>query len=229
MIALKKYKIPVFLFVLLAMSSCFRYSIEENRYHIVKESYPKFDSIILNKVYICQNYRDQRSGLFKPTGGFNEDYNTDSIYTLLNLSFTRSNVNLIEAEDFEILCDRSHYWRQSPYYYFLTLKNIKDEEMFAVNESNLNYPEMVAFVQVTTNDYHSPGNGYKRAYFIYLVVLIFHDEEIIYKTFNMLSSPSLDTDYPGITLEELNNVEQKHWDKLVYKTMKRYTKRKKHN
>lgn len=213
----------ILLYFMINITSCafFPYRSFEKSLQIVDNIIPYMDTLLLSDIIICKNHREGWKYTNKK-----QEINHDSVLTIFKRSLNKLPVYINYSDSVRFHCDKDFHHN-----YELKVSKIENEKIIELMRNKNDQYVFIPYIYLDDWDataflFNRRGmiNGEKyRAHFLSLIVIIGYRDEIIYLKHYFYDGKNADID--EIFPNPPNPIAQKHWDKLVAKTMKDYIKR----
>jgi hypothetical protein len=188
----------------------------------VKEHYSSKDTLYIGNILLCSHYQ---KGLF--TEMMNEPINQDSIFNIFLSSLEKLSLPIKLEDNITFYCDSSLNKHK-----VLKIGNIDSNLIYSLVKYEPDKVSLIPYLRIFIRDQNiftiSPFTGFhgggipERDSFVGMVIFLVKNEEIIYSRMWVFTARTVDIDAGE---EPENTIEQKHWDKLVYKVMRNYKRR----
>jgi hypothetical protein len=209
-------------FIILTISfSCTNYATRQVKHQKIHGDYFLEDTIHISNIILCSSYQ-------KGTKGNLEQYSVDndSVFSIFSKSLRKLSLNIEIDTEISFYCDVFlHFYNKHLY-----MSEINEEVILKLASKRPNRISMVPFIYLHQNDYNyvvvtaSGGgdSGNTRAYRAGIALFLVKQDQIIYsRMFNFYARNG--DFYPDGSVDP-STIEQKHWDKLVERTMLDYLK-----
>jgi hypothetical protein len=212
----------IFSCIILTISfSCTKYATFQVKHQKFKGDYFFEDTIHISNVILCSSYQKG--------AGANLEYNAidnDSVFNIFSTSLRKLPLNIEINTEISFYCDMFlHFYNKQLY-----ISEINEEVILKLASKRPNGISMVPFIYLHQNDYNyvvvtasgGADSGSKRGYKAGIALFLVKQDQIIYsRMFNFYASSG---DFYSDGSVEPSTIKQKHWDKLVKRTMLDYLK-----
>ena len=209
----------IVLLLLPLLSSCiFGHYTSERRHQLIQSEYALTDTLHITNVFLCNSHRIEEKNVTEiPT-------DLDSIFSMFQSSLTRLNLP-IQYHDIEYHCDEDLLKN-----YMKKVSKIDTNKIIHLASKQPGIVHLIPIIYVTKWDKRlftigarfSPNASVYRSHHVTIIVYIIKNERIIY-------SRKFEKPGEGLVIsiqdpDPLSDITQKHWDKLVRRTMRAYVK-----
>jgi hypothetical protein len=206
--------------LILLLSSCFTsLKTRERRHQVVQKNYDLGDSLHISTVFLCNYNRLGQDSIREVR------INRDSVFSIFKNSLSKLNLPII-YHDIDYHCDDKLLKN-----YYMKISKIDTCKILDLTRNKKESVHLTVVLSLEKWDVSNwsftprlvPNRQEQRVYYIQLVVFIIKRNTITYSRQFTFCGDVLDIDY--LNLDPKTNINQKHWDELVEKTMKDYVKR----
>jgi len=211
------------MFLAMLLSCCQApYFIKQRMQHEIYSVYPVDQEIYFSDYFLCSFYREGSIlGRDIQFGQLNED----SVFHTIQKALNSLPLSIRYANDIRHHCDSAMGENLH-----LKMQEIDEEALIQLAEVSGEEVVLIPIFYLGTSDMMFIGpsrsaNGNSRSHFIWSVVYLIKDSEIIYSRKVLLSPRGQDIDQWDP--DPPTPITQEHWNKLVYLLMKKYLGRRK--
>jgi len=198
------------------------YFVKQRTHHTVQSAYSIHQEVYFSDYFLCSDYR--KESIFKSDIQALEIH-VDSVLQIIQTAFSSLPIRIRYADHIQHHCDTTT--RDN---YYLRMQRVDEERLIQLAKSSTENLVIIPVFYITTRDMLLIGpsraaNGNVREHFVWSIVYLIKDSEIIYSYKVLLAPRGQDKDQWDP--DPQTPITQEHWNELVYRLMQKYLERRK--